>query len=260
MTEPDYGSDASNLQTTAVKVEGGWLLNGKKRWIGNATFASYYMVWARNPSEGNKVQCFVATGGSKGLKATKIENKYSLRLVQNADIEFDNVFVPDNNRLTYGKDFQSGTATMLESSRLIVGWMIAGVAAGAYESALKYCLNRKQFGKPIAKFQLIQEKLSRMLALCEMINSHLILVSKAMDQGKCTMGQVARAKSNASYRAREVVGLAREVCGGNGIILDYHVMKQLMDMEAMHTYEGTYEINTLVSGRELTGGLSAVAK
>ena len=116
-------------------------------------------------------------------------------MVQNADIEFKNVFVPEKNRLTYGKDFQTGTATMLESSRLAVAWMVAGVAAGAYEQALQYCLKRKQFGKPIAKFQLIQEKLSRMLALCEMMNSLLVIQSQAMDQGRSTMGQVARAKS-----------------------------------------------------------------
>ena len=152
LTEPDNGSDASNLKTTATKTEGGWLLSGQKRWIGNATFADYICVWARNPSEGNKVQCFVVTKGSKGLKTVKIERKYSLRMVQNADIYLDNVFVPDNNRLTYGKDFQSGTAAMLESSRLIVAWMIVGVATGAYEQALRYCLQRKQFGKPLAKF------------------------------------------------------------------------------------------------------------
>ena len=192
------------------------------------------------------------------MTATKIEKKYALRMVQNADITFDNVFIPEKNRLTYGKDFASGTSAMLESSRLAVAWMVVGAAAGAYETALKYCLTRKQFGKPLAKFQLIQEKLSRMLALCEMMISNCVLVSQAMDQGRCTMGQVARAKSGASYRAREVVRLAREVCGGNGIILDYHVMKAFMDMEAMHTYEGTYEINTLVSGRELTGGIAAV--
>ena len=135
--------------------------------------------------------------------------------------------------------------------------MIAGVAAGAYEAALKYCLNRKQFGRPLAKFQLIQEKLSRMLSLCEMMISNLVLVSKAMDAKTSTMGQVGRAKSGCSRLAREICQLAREVCGGNGIILDNHVMKAMMDMEAMHTYEGTYEVNSLVSGRELTGGLAA---
>ncbi len=130
----------------------------------------------------------MVTKGSKGLKTTKIENKYSLRIVQNADIELVDVFVPDNNKLTKSKDFATGTNAILESSRLGVGWMIVGVAAGAYEAALKYCLTRHQFGKPIAKFQLIQEKLSRMLTLCEMMLSNIILVSKAMDEGKSTMG------------------------------------------------------------------------
>ena len=170
----------------------------------------------------------------------------------------ENVFVPDENRIAKAKDFATGTNVVLESSRLAVAWLCAGIAVGAYESALKYTLNRKQFGHPIASFQLIQEKLSRMLSLCEMMLSNLILVSTAMDEGRSTIGQVGRAKSGNSRLAREVTQLAREVCGGNGIILDFHVMKQLMDIEAMHTYEGTYEINSLVSGRELTGGISAI--
>ena len=135
--------------------------------------------------------------------------------------------------------------------------MIAGVACGAYEAALRYTLKRKQFGKPIAQFQLIQEKLSRMLALCEMIVSHLIKVSQLMDSGKASMGQVARSKGMCSLLTRQICQLAREVCGGNGIILDNHVIKSLMDIEGMYTYEGTYEVNMLVSGRELTGGLAA---
>uniref|UniRef100_A0A7S3ILR7 Acyl-CoA dehydrogenase/oxidase C-terminal domain-containing protein n=1 Tax=Strombidium inclinatum TaxID=197538 RepID=A0A7S3ILR7_9SPIT len=178
-------------------------------------------------------------------------------MVQNANIYMKDVFVPDNNRLNKAQSFQSGTTPVLEASRLLVAWIAAGIAAGAYEAALKYCLNRKQFGKPIAKFQLIQEKLSRMLALCEMMNSNLVMVSQAMDRGEATMGMVGRTKGMNSLLGRQVVALAREVCGGNGIILDNHVMKQFMDMEAIYTYEGTYEINALVSGRELTGGLAA---
>lgn len=258
LTEPDNGSDASGLQTTAKKVDGGYLLTGQKRWIGNATFADYIVIWARNPHENNNIQGFLVTKGSKGLKTSKIENKYSLRIVQNADITLDNVFVPDNNKLTHAKDFATGTNVILESSRLCVAWMIVGNACGAYEAALKYCLQRKQFGRPIASFQLIQEKLHRMLGLCEMMVSNTVHISNLMDQGKSTIGQVGRCKSMNSYHARIVTQLAREVCGGNGIILDYHVMKQLMDIEAMHTYEGTYEVNALVSGRELTGGISAI--
>lgn len=177
LTEPDYGSDASSLVTTATETEGGYVLNGKKRWIGNATFADFIIIWARNAAEDNKIQGFVVNKGMKGLKTTKIENKYSLRVVQNADIELDNVLVPKRNRLAKAKDFATGTNVVLESSRLVVAWMIGGLAVGAYEAALKYTLNRKQFGRPIASFQLVQEKLSRMLSLCEMMLSNLILVS-----------------------------------------------------------------------------------
>ena len=177
LTEPDNGSDASGLKTTAKKVEGGYLLTGQKRWIGNATFADYICTWARNPAENNNIQCFVVAKGSKGLTTTKIENKYSLRIVQNADITMQDVFVPDNMKLTHAKDFGTGTNAILEPSRLFVAWMIAGLATGAYEAALKYCLKRKQFGVPIAKFQLNQEKLSRMLGLCELNISHLVLLS-----------------------------------------------------------------------------------
>ena len=146
-------------------------------------------------------------------------------MVQNANISYKEVFVPNNMKLTHATDFSTGTNVVLEKSRLSVAWVEAGIAAGAYEAALKYCLTRKQFGKPLAKFQLIQEKLSRMLSLCEMMNSNLILMSMAMDNNESTMGQIARSKAQCGLMAREVVRTAREVCGGNGIILDYHVMK-----------------------------------
>ena len=257
LTEPDIGSDASGLKTTATKVEGGYVLNGQKHWIGNGTFADIFIVWARNSAANNKVQGFIVEKGAKGLKASKIENKYSMRAMQNAHLEFDNVFVPEENHLYKAQDFTTGTNVILESSRLIGSWMAGGLACGAYESALKYTLNRKQFGRPIASFQLIQEKLSRMLSLCEMILANLTLVSGAMDEGRSTIGQVCRVKAGSTRLAREVCQLAREVCGGNGIILDNQVMKHLIDIESMYTAEGTYEVNSLVSGRELTGGLNA---
>jgi alkylation response protein AidB-like acyl-CoA dehydrogenase len=258
LTEPLNGSDASGLQTSVKKVDGGYLVTGQKRWIGNATFADYINVWARNPDDGNKIQCFVVTKGSKGLITEKIENKYSLRIVQNTDITMKDVFVPEHNKLEHAKDFQTGTNAVLEASRLGVAWLAAGIAVGAYESALKYCLKRKQFGKVIASYQLIQEKLSRMLSLCEMMLSNLILVSQAMERKETTIGQVGRVKASCTRLGREVTSLAREVCGGNGILLENQVMKHHMDIEAIHTYEGTYEVNSLVSGRELTGGISAI--
>ena len=152
LTEPNYGSDATSIQTTAQKVEGGYLLNGEKRWIGLAVDSEYIIVWARNVSDNNLIQAFVATKGSKGLKSTKILNKYSLRSMENADISMKDVFVPDRNRLAKAKSFATGPNVILKSSRLGVAWVATGVACGAYEAALKYCLQRKQFGKPIAKF------------------------------------------------------------------------------------------------------------
>lgn len=140
LTEKDNGSDASGLQTTATKVEGGYLLNGNKRWIGNATFADYIIIWAKNLSDKNKVQAFVAQKGAKGLSTKKIENKYSLRMVQNADISLDNVFVPDDMRLAKADSFATSTNAALESSRITVAWVGCGIAVGAYEAALKYAL------------------------------------------------------------------------------------------------------------------------
>lgn len=154
LTEPDYGSDASSVKTTAKKVDGGYILNGQKRWIGSATFAELIIIWAKNESEGGKVQGFIVEKGSKGLTTKKIENKYALRIVQNADIYLDNVFVPDNNRLAKATDFGNGANLILESSRIKVVWGAVGIAAGAYEAALAYTLKRKQFGKPLAAFQL----------------------------------------------------------------------------------------------------------
>lgn len=142
LTEPDFGSDATSLQTNAKKVEGGYVLNGCKRWIGNATFAHYIIIWARNVDEGNKIQAFVVEKGSKGLTTKKIENKYALRIVQNADITLDNVFVPESNRLAKATDFSSANK-ILEHSRIKVAWGAVGIAAGAYEAALKYTLQRK---------------------------------------------------------------------------------------------------------------------
>ena len=181
----------------------------------------------------------------------------ALRITQNADIVLKDCFVPDHNKLTHSKDFATGTNRILESSRLMVAWMAAGVQASAYEAAIKYTTKRIQFGKPIAGFQLIQERLSRMMANSEFTISHLARVSQQFDLGNCSIGQVARAKANATRLGRETCAIARESFGGNGIILDYHVMKAMGDMEVMYTYEGTYDINMLISGRELTGGLAA---
>jgi alkylation response protein AidB-like acyl-CoA dehydrogenase len=196
LTEPDYGSDATSLKTTAKKVEGGYLLNGVKRWIGNATFADYIIVWAVNIDAGNKIQGFLVEKGSKGLSTKKIENKYALRMVQNADVFMDNVFVPEHNKLAKADDFATGTNKILEHSRIKVCWGAVGIAAGAYEAALKYTLERKQFGRPVASFQLSQLKLSKMLAMVESMLSMVFTLSTLYDQGKTSIGQIGRTKSH----------------------------------------------------------------
>lgn len=215
------------------------------------------IVWARNEDDGGRVQAFVVEKGSPGFEARKMEGKLGLRFTQNADITMRDCFVPDRNKLTHAKDFASGTNKILESSRMTVAWMAAGCMAGVYEAAVKYTTKRVQFGKPIANFQLIQERLSRMMGNVEFTISHLARVSQQFELGNATIGQVARAKGNATRLGRETCALARECFGGNGILLEHHVMKAMADMEVMYTYEGTYDINMLVSGRELTGGMAA---
>ncbi|CDW72455.1 glutaryl-dehydrogenase [Stylonychia lemnae] len=256
LTEPEHGSDASNLKTSAKKVEGGYILNGSKRWIGNATFADYIIIWAKNEADKNKIQAFIVEKGSQGFKAEKIENKYSARINQNAMVTLENVFVPDDNKLAKAEDF-SYTNLILEHSRICVAWTATGIAVGAYEAALKYVLQRKQFGKQIAAFQSTQLKLSRMLAQCEMMVTLCMRTSQLLDESNTTIGQIGRAKAICSATAREVCATARELCGGNGILLENRVMKNMLDMESVHTGEGTYEINMLVSGREITAGISA---
>lgn len=187
LTEPQNGSDASSLKTKATKVKNGWILNGQKRWIGNGTFADV-IVWARNMDDGGRVQAFVVEKGSKGMYCNKMKGKLGLRFVQNAEIKLDNCFVPDRNKLTYAKDFGTSTNLILEMSRLMVAWAAAGCMAGAYEAVVKYTIERIQFGKPIAQFQLIQERLSRMLANCEFTIAHLARVSQQFDLGTASPG------------------------------------------------------------------------
>jgi len=152
LTEPDNGSDASSITTTATKVEGGYLLNGRKKWIGNATFSDYICIWARNKHEGGKIQCFLVRQEQKGVTTSKVERKMALRAVQNAHISLENAFVPDDERFELAKDFATGTKDVLKHSRIFVAWMAAGIAAGACEAAFKYCTERVQFKKKIAQF------------------------------------------------------------------------------------------------------------
>ncbi|KAH1256607.1 Acyl-coenzyme A oxidase 4, peroxisomal [Glycine max] len=251
LTEPDYGSDASALKTTATKVEGGWILEGQKRWIGNSTFADVLVVFARNAST-NQINGFIIKKDAPGLTVTKIENKIGLRIVQNGDIVMRKVFVPDEDRIAGVNSFQD-TNKVLAVSRVMVAWQPIGISMGIYDMCHRYLKERKQFGAPLAAFQISQQKLVQMLGNIQA----MILVGwrlcKLYESGKMTPGQASLGKSWITLRARETAALGRELLGGNGILADFLVAKAFCDLEPIYTYEGTYDINTLVTGREVTG-------
>ncbi|GAA3070706.1 acyl-CoA dehydrogenase family protein [Streptomyces glomeratus] len=259
LTEPHGGSDvAGGLQTTARRDGDEWILDGAKRWIGNATFADVVVIWARD-AETRHVLGFVVEKDTPGFTATKIENKMALRIVQNADIVLDGCRVPEANRLQNANSFKD-TANILRQTRSGVAWQAVGVMFGAYEIALQYAKERVQFGRPIAGFQLVQDLLVRMLgnatASCGMVTR----LAQLQDAGVYRDEQSALAKAYCTTRMRETVGWARELLAGNGIILDYNIGRYVADSEAIYSYEGTREIQTLIVGRAVTGGLSAFVR
>jgi acyl-CoA oxidase len=251
LTEPGYGSDASSLNTTAKKVEGGWLLNGQKRWIGNATFADVAVIFARN-TQTNQINGFIVKKGTPGYRATKIENKIGLRMVQNGDITMKDVYVPDEDRIPGINSF-GDTNKVLAVSRIMVAWQPIGIAMGVYDICHRYLLERKQFGASLAAMQINQEKLVRMLGNIQAMFLLGWRLCKIYEAGKMTPGQASLCKAWNTKRARETVALGRELLGGNGILADFLVAKAFCDLEPIYTYEGTYEINALVTGREITG-------
>ncbi|GMH37290.1 hypothetical protein BSKO_05163 [Bryopsis sp. KO-2023] len=251
LTEPSNGSDASGLISSARKVPGGWILNGRKRWIGNAPFADIVVVWARN-LETNEINAFIIRKGTPGFRATKIENKISLRCVQNGDIVMEEVFVPDSDRLPGVNSFRD-TSDVLAVSRIMVAWQPVGMAMGVYDMCLRYLKQRKQFGTPLVSFQLAQEKLVRMLGNIQGMFLMAWRLTKLHEAGSMSHGQASLVKAWNTLRGREVVSLGRELLGGNGVVSDFHVAKVFCDMEAIYSYEGTYDVNVLVAGREATG-------
>lgn len=256
LTEPHGGSDvAGGMETTARRDGDEWVLNGAKRWIGNATFADLVVVWARDV-ETNRVLGFVVEKGTPGFTATKIERKIALRIVQNADIVLDDCRVPEANRLQKAKSFRD-TAEILRRTRSGVAWQSVGVMFAAYEIALQYAKEREQFGRPIGKFQLVQDLLVKMLGNATASAGMMVRLAQLQDAGVYRDEQSALAKAYCTVRMRETVGWARELLGGNGIVLDYNVGRFVADSEALYSYEGTREMQTLIVGRAVTGGLSA---
>jgi glutaryl-CoA dehydrogenase len=252
LTEPDHGSDvARGLRTTARRDGDEWVLDGSKKWIGNGSFADLVIVWARDVDT-DRVLGFVVETPAPGFTAVDLEDKIALRAVQNALITLDGVRVPEGNRLQEAHGFRS-TADVLRMTRASVAWSAVGCSRGAYEHALAYAKEREQFGRPIVGFQLVQDLLVRMLGNITASGAMCTRLSQLQDAGRMTDEQASLAKAFCTVRMRETVGWARELMGGNGILLENHVGRYVADAEAIYSYEGTREVNTLIVGRAITG-------
>ena len=256
LTEPLGGSDvAGGTRTTARKEGNSWILNGAKRWIGNATFSDWVVIYARDLAD-NQVKGFLVDTKTEGYTATKIENKISLRTVQNADITLDNVVVPEFFKLANANSFRD-TNKVLKVTRLAVAWQAVGQQLAAFDVARRYAVERSQFGRPIASFQLVQHQLVQILGNAVSSMGMMVRLSQLEDLGQAKDEQSALAKAFTTARMRESVALGRGILGGNGIVTDYEMAKVFSDAEAIYSYEGTHEINTLVTGRAITG-ISAI--
>ncbi|MGZ0212930.1 MAG: acyl-CoA dehydrogenase family protein [Actinomycetales bacterium] len=252
LTEPLSGSDtAQGLQTVAKRDGDNWIINGAKRWIGNGSISDVTIIWARD-EEDNQVKGFIVPTSTPGYSATRIENKMALRIVQNADIVLENVVVPEANRLQKSQSFRE-TAAVLRLTRAEVAWAAVGNSIGAYEAAVQYANDRIQFGKPIGSHQLVQEHLAKSLGNITASIGMVTRVSEMLDEGVQKDEHAALAKEYTTSRMRETVAWCRELMGGNGIVLDYGVMRHFADAEAIYSYEGTREMNTLIVGRAITG-------
>jgi glutaryl-CoA dehydrogenase len=252
LTEPEVGSGASRgLQTTAERVGDEWILNGRKKWIGNATFGDLTVIWARDVSDG-QVKGFVVDNATPGFTVEKQQHKIALRIVQNGLITLKDARVPEWDRLQGARSF-ANTADVLRMTRAGVAWMAVGCARGAYEHALAYACEREQFGRPIGSFQLVQDLLVRMLGNVTTSWGMCARLSQLQDQGSAEDRHSSLAKAVCTTRMRETVGWARELMGGNGILLEHDVGRFVADAEAIYSYEGTREMNTLIVGRSLTG-------
>jgi glutaryl-CoA dehydrogenase len=252
LTEPDGGSDvAGGMRTTARREGDTWILNGAKRWIGNATFADLNVIWARDVAD-DQVKGFVVEKGTPGFAATKIERKLALRTVQNADIVLTDCRVGEDNRLAGANSFRD-TSVVLRTTRGGVTWSAVGCQIGAYEAAVAYAKERIQFGKPIGHFQLIQELLAKMLGNITASLGMAVRVAQLQQDGIFLDEQAALAKWYSTTRLRETAAWAREIMGGNGILLDRDAVRFFADAEALYSYEGTAQMNALIVGRSITG-------
>jgi glutaryl-CoA dehydrogenase len=251
LTEPTHGSDSIALETSARRDGDTWVINGQKKWIGNGTIADVVVVWARDTADG-KVKGFLVEKGTPGYDARRMDGKVSLRAVWQAEIDLTDLRAPEDNRLP-GADSFKAAGRVLAGTRNSVAWAALGHATAAYEITAAYCAQRTQFGKPLVSFQIVQDRLVKMLAEVTSMQLYCLRLGRLIEEGRFTDTIAALAKMNNTRKARQVCWEARDLLGGNGILLDFHVMRHMADMEAIHTYEGTETIQTLIVGKDITG-------
>ena len=252
LTEPDVGSAASSsLKTTCKRTGDVWTINGQKKWIGNATFADYIIVWAKDEDD-HQVKGFIVDRETPGLTTEKIEDKMALRIVQNAIVTLSGCKVKEERRLQKAESFRN-TAEVLKKTRAGVAWQAVGCARGAYENTLDYTMKREQFGRPVAGFQMMQDMLAQMLSQITAMQCMVTRLSQLQDTGGLTDERASLAKVFCTVSCRQVTSMARELMGANGILVSNKVARFLGDAEALYSYEGTKQINSLVVGRAITG-------
>ena len=252
LTEPDAGSDPGSMKTTATKVEGGYLLSGSKMWISNSPIADVFVVWAKSKEHDNAIKGFILEKGMEGLSAPKIKGKLSLRASITGEIVMDKVFVPDENLMPNVTGLK-GPFGCLNRARYGIAWVVMGAAEDCWFRARQYTLDRKQFGKPLAATQLIQKKLADMQTEISLGLGAAIQVGRLFDQGKLAPESISLIKRNNCGKALEIARLSRDMHGGNGIHAEYQVMRHLMNLETVNTYEGTHDVHALILGRAQTG-------
>ena len=250
LTEPDFGSDAGSMISRARKVEGGYLLKGAKMWITNSPVADVFVIWAKN-DEGI-IRGFILERGMKGLSTPKIEGKFSLRISITGEVVMDDVFVPDENLLPNVEGLK-GPFGCLNKARYGIAWGALGAAEFCWHAARGYTMARKQFGRPLAANQLIQKKLADMQTEITLGLESVLRVGRLMDEGRAAPEMVSMIKRNSCGKSLDIARLARDMHGGNGVSDEYHVMRHLMNLEAVNTYEGTHDVHALILGRAQTG-------
>jgi glutaryl-CoA dehydrogenase len=250
LTEPDHGSDAGGMRTRAVKADGGYRLKGAKMWITNAPAADIFIVWAK--TEDDVIRGFILERGMDGLTTPKIEGKFSLRASITGEIVMDDVFVPEENLLPNVKGLK-GPFGCLNKARFGIAWGAIGAAEFCWHAARDYTLERKQFGRPLAATQLVQKKLADMQTEITLGLQSALRLGRLMDEGRATPEMISLMKRNNCGKSLDIARMSRDMHGGNGVSDEYHVIRHMMNLEAVNTYEGTHDIHALILGRAQTG-------